>query len=92
MTTSRSPLRVLKAQADKIAAIIKAVERGEPVDVMFAEKLKAARDKECFTVGVLMDDKVIKIDLPWSILHDTSQTGLAEYILKQMRGSREAVH
>lgn len=31
MTTSQSPLRVLKAQADTIAAKLKAVERGEKI-------------------------------------------------------------
>lgn len=43
MTTSHSPLRALKAQADKIAAMLKAVDRGEKVDVRFADHPAAAR-------------------------------------------------
>lgn len=91
MTTSHSPLRVLKAQADKIATMIKAAERGEAIDVQFAEKITAARKTGNFIIGVIMDDKVIKLTLTWSTIHDSSEAGLAEYILKQMRGSRDTL-
>lgn len=89
MTTSQSPLRVLKAQADSIAKTIKQAERGEPVPLEFAAKLRAARAKNEFVVGVVMDDKLIKITLPWMLLQNTSEVALAAYILKHMRGERE---
>jgi len=89
MTTKHSPLRVLKAQADNIAATLKAAERGEKIDVRFAEKIEAARATDSFTVGIVMDDKVIKIEMPWVTIRETSEVGLAEYILRQMRESRE---
>ena len=92
MTTSHSPLRVLKAQADKIAAMLKAVDRGEKIDVRLAEKIEAACGKENIKFGVVMDDKVVTVDMPWAILRETSEVGLAEYILKQMRGARDAVN
>ena len=92
MTTSRSPLSALKSQADKIAATLKAFERGEKIDVRFAEKIEAARGKESFKVGIIMDDKVITIDMPWATMRGTSEVGLAEYILKQMRGARDVVN
>lgn len=92
MTTKHSPLSALKAQADKIAAMIKAAERGEQIDARFAEKLAAARAKESFKVGIVMDDKVITIEMPWSTIRDTNECGLAEYILKQMRETRDVVH
>lgn len=88
MTTSQSPLRVLKAQADKVAATLKAAERGEPIDIRFAEKIAAARGRESFKFGIVMDDKVITIDMPWELINNTSEVGIAEYILKQMRGAR----
>jgi hypothetical protein len=91
MTTARSPLRILKAQADKIAATLKAAERGEKIDVRFAEKIEAARGKDAFTVGIMMDDKLIKIEMPWATIRSTSEVGLAEYILRQMRGARDTV-
>lgn len=91
MTTKRSPLRVLEAQAEKIAATIKAAERGEPVPATFAEKLVEAREKETVSVGIVMDDKVVKLDLPWATIRSTSKSGLAEYILGLMRETRRVV-
>ena len=83
MTTAQSPLRALKAQADKIAMTIKAAERGE--------KIEAARKTDSFTVGVMMDDKLIKIEMPWTLIKATSEVALAEYILNQMRESRDTI-
>ena len=91
MTTSHSPLSQLKAQADKIAATLKAAERGEQIDVRFAEKIEAARSKDSFKVGIVMDDKVITIEMPWATIRGTNEVGLAEYILNQMREARDTV-
>ena len=90
MTTKHSPLRALKAQADNIAFMLKAAERGDKIDVRFAEKIEAARNEESIVFAVFMDDKIIKIDMPWVKLRETSEVGLAEYILKQMREDRES--
>jgi hypothetical protein len=92
MTTSHSPLSVLKAQADKIAAMLKAVDRGEKIDMRFAQKIEAARGKESIKFGVVMDDKVVIVDVPWATLRETSEVGLAEYILKLMRGALDAIN
>lgn len=91
MTTSHSSLSRLKGQADKIAQMIKASERGEKIDVRFAEKIREARTKEVFVVGIAMDDKFLKIDIPWVTIRQTSEVALAAYILKQMKGSRETL-
>lgn len=90
MTTSHSPLRVLKAQANKIAATIKAVERGDAGAYDPGGKIAAARTRESVTFGVVMDDKTLKIEMPWAKIRETSESGIAEYILKQMRGARNA--
>lgn len=92
MTTKHSPLSKLKAQADQIAARLKAFERGEPIDIRFAEKLEAARAKDSFKVGIVMDDKIITIEMPWATMRGTNEVGLAEYILNQMREARDAVN
>jgi hypothetical protein len=89
MTTKHSPLSALRTQADKIAAIIKAAERGEKVDAQFTERIEAARGKESFKVGIAMDDKIITIEMPWATIRSTSEIGLAEYILNQMREARD---
>ena len=88
MTTKHSPLHLLKAQADKIAAMIKAAERGERIGVRFAEKIAAARAKPSLKIGVVMDDKVFTLDLPWTTIRGTSEAGLAEYVVNLMREAR----
>lgn len=90
MTTSLSPLRDLKAQADKIAATLKAVDRGEKVANDPAGKIAASIAKGVVKIGVVMDDKVITLEMSWVTVRATSEAGMAEYILKLMRGSREA--
>ncbi|RUV12033.1 MAG: hypothetical protein E5X38_07400 [Mesorhizobium sp.] len=92
MTTKHSPLRVLKAQADKAAAMLKAAERGEKIDVRFAARIAAARYKESFKFGIVMDDKVITIDMPWALIRSTGEVALSEYILDQMRETRHVVN
>lgn len=92
MTTKHSPLSALKAQADKIAVTLKAAERGEKIDVRFAEKIDAAREKESFKVGIIMDDKVISIEMLWTTIRATSESGLSEYIVRQMREARDAIN
>lgn len=91
MTTKHSSLSVLKAQADKIAMLLKAAERGEKMNVPFAEKIEAARDKECIKFAVVMDDKIITIELSWAQVKETSEVGIAEYILNLMRESRSTI-
>lgn len=92
MTTSHSPLRVLKTQADNIARVMKAVERGEnPVEDR-GGKIAAARNRGSVKFGVVMDDKVVTLDMPWATIQAHSEVSLSEWILKLMRGSREAHH
>lgn len=87
MSTARSPLRKLQAEAGQIAARLKAVERGDP-----AGKIATARQQASITFGVVMDDKVLKIEMPWKTIRETSESGLAAWILKHMRDQRDAVH
>jgi len=92
MTTSRSPLRVLKAQADHIAKLVKAISRGESPVEDRGGKLAAARNRDSVKLGVVMDDKVLTIDIRWATIRETSEVGIAEFILKYMRGARDAAH
>lgn len=85
MTTSRSPLSALRSQSDGIASALKAAERGERVHAIFAEKIEEARGRPSIRVGVVMDDKVINMDLPWTTIRNLSEVALSEYILRQMR-------
>jgi hypothetical protein len=91
MTTAQSPLNYLKRQADAIAKSLKAIERGEMVASDPAGKLAAARERDGLSIALVMDDKVLKIDLAWAKIKDTSEAGISEFIVKHMRESRETV-
>jgi hypothetical protein len=84
MTTARSPLRVLKAQADRIAKMLKAIERGEDGRADVGGKIAAARAKASVSFAVAMDDKVVKVELSWTAIHTASESQIAKFILEQM--------
>lgn len=92
MTTKRSPLSKLKAQANNIAKMLKAFERVEKIDFRFADKLEAARGNDVIKFAVVMDDKIIKIDMPWATIRETSEVGIAAWILDQMREARQTAN
>jgi hypothetical protein len=91
MTTAQSPLHVLKAQADRAAHMLKGAERGEFPKVSFVEKLKQARANEAVTFAVVMDDKIIKIEMAWSLIRETDEAGIAEFILDRMCEAKQVV-
>jgi hypothetical protein len=92
MSTARSPLRKLKAEADRIAAQMKALERGEVNAPDPAGKVAAARKRDTITFGVVMDDKILKIEMPWATIRELSEAGISAWILKHMREQRDVVH
>jgi hypothetical protein len=83
MTTKASPYRVLKAQADKIASALKAPG---------ARARSKHPLKETVKVGIVMDDKVITLEMSWGLIAETTEPALAEYIVDQMRETSAAVH
>lgn len=88
MTTSRSPLRVLKAQADKIARIVKAIERGEEVMEDVGGKIAASRASGFTQFAIAMDDKVILIEMSWRKIAASSEAAISAMVLKEMREER----
>ena len=92
MTTKHSSRSALKKQSDAIADLLKRAERGEKIDAKYAEKIEAARKEQVFNVGILMDDKVITVAIPWATIRDTSQMGLSEYILNLMQEKRHVIN
>jgi hypothetical protein len=74
-----------------MAMLLKKAERGEHIPGDNG-KLAAARDKDSVKFAVVMDDKIISIDMLWATISTTSEHGIAEYILKHMRDARDAVN
>ena len=67
----------------------KIIGRGEnPVEDR-GGKLAAARARDVVKVGIVMDDKVLMIDLPWSTIDGMGEVAISQYILKLMREERE---
>lgn len=85
MTTARSPVAAIAAQAGKIAATLKAAERGDPITSRFAEKIEQARTRAAFKVAIVMDDKIITVELPWATICNASEADLAAFIVEQMQ-------
>lgn len=86
MTTSKSPLGQLRAQADQIATLLKAAERGEKIEAQFARKIEEARTRESIKLGIVMDDKVLTPEIPWTVIRELGQAELSRWIVRQMRG------
>lgn len=86
MTTSNSPLHKLKAQADNIAKIIKAVERGEKVAADPVGKMAAALARGLVKFGIVMDDKIITMEMPTALIRETTEAGISEFVVNHMRG------
>lgn len=92
MTTKNSPISRLRKQADNIAHLLLAAERGEKINTQFAEKVEAARGKPSINIAVVMDDKIISLDLKWEVIRSSGQAGLSEYILGLMKEERRALN
>lgn len=44
------------------------------------------------TFAVMMDDKILSIEMPWATIRETSERGISEYVLKHMRGARDTIN
>lgn len=88
MTTSKSPFRRIKAQADNMARILKAIERGERVAEDRAGKIAAALKRGVVKFGIVMDDKIITVEMPTAVIRETTESAISEYIVKHMRGTQ----
>jgi hypothetical protein len=75
-----------------MATALKAVERGEQIAADPGGKIAAARARESVKFAVAMDDRILSIEMSWVTIRATSEAGIAEYILKQMRDVRDAAH
>jgi hypothetical protein len=94
VTTKDSPIVKLRQQADKIAEALKAAERGEEIVIHSrrAGKVEAARARASVVFAVCMDDKIIKIEMSWATIRETSEAGLSEWIVNHMRELHPDVH
>ena len=88
MSTSRTTLSKLKAQADSIAKSLKAIERGETIVTDPGGKLRESLKRGVVNLAVAMDYKVITVEMAWSEIKKHSEASLSAYFLKYMQGQR----
>lgn len=85
MTTKHSSRAKLKTQADQIAKTLKGFYDGKIPDGQFVQKLKDARAKDGVTFGIIvMDDKVLKIEMPWTVVATSTERAISEWIVSKM--------
>lgn len=85
MTTKDSPVDKIKAQADKIALLLKNIERGIPILGHDAKKIEEAKKREFFKFAIIMDDKTISIEIPWVVIRANNENQLSEWIMYFMQ-------
>lgn len=83
MSTSNSPIEKLRAEAERISIRLKEMETGENL-----HGLSHLRLKDPMTMGIIQDDKVIKITIAWKTIKETTEEALTEYILGLMQGKK----
>lgn len=88
MITSQSPRSAIKAQSDMIAKLLKAVERGERPIEDIGGKIAASLASGKVKAGIVMDDKLVTLEMPWIMIKATSEVGLSEMIGRYMRGGK----
>lgn len=89
MTTSSSPIQKIKAEATKIAQTLKQAERGQYPNQTFRQRIEESKLRGIFVVGIAMDDKIIKVEIPWDTIKATPEKELTTYIVDLMQGKEQ---
>lgn len=86
MTTSKSPPHQLRAQAHRIAETLKQAEAGKPIANDPLGKIEASKARGYIDFAIVMDDKTLKIEIPWEKIRELSGPLLCDFIYDLMRG------
>lgn len=79
MTNKNSPPEKLKEQADRMAYGIKSLEQNMKV-----------KERPYIKFGVAMDDKLLTMQIEWTVIRDTSAEALSALIMKHMQEKTES--
>lgn len=88
MSTSSSPAWKLKAEADKMARMLKSAELGEKLPNDPAGKMAAARKTDRIKFALVMDDKILTIEMTWARIKEMREREISEFIVGHMRGGQ----
>lgn len=79
MTTASSPVTILRAQARRAALALKTAER-TGVGVKAGD-----REKPEVKFAVVMDDKTMVIEMPWTMIKELTVEELTTFIVREMQ-------
>lgn len=88
MTTKNSPAAYIKVQADTMAKMLKQIAAGKLPKGWDKSKVAAALLKDSIVVGIVMDDNVLKLTIPWTIIRTYTEEAISEWIAQQMKDER----
>lgn len=88
MTTKNSPAAYIKVQADTMAKMLKQIAAGKLPSGWDKSKVAAALLKDSIVVGIVMDDNVLKLTIPWTIIRTYTEEAISEWIAQQMKDER----
>jgi len=81
MSNSNSPFEKLHAEANKMAKHMKAMYRREIV--------VAGRDKPEITIGIMQDDKFIKMTVAWECIGKSTEKQIRDFVLQYTQGEKK---
>jgi hypothetical protein len=84
VTTAKSPPSELRAQAHKIADSLKRAAAGEKIANDPQGRIEASKARGYIDFAIVMDDKILKIEVPWQTIRDLALPLLCDFIFDQM--------
>jgi len=90
MTTTKSPSQALRAQAHKIAETLKHAAAGEKIANDPAGRIEASKARGFIDFAIVMDDKILKIEIPWQTINELALPLLCDFIFDQMSETKHA--
>lgn len=92
MTTAKSPPEQLRAQAHKIATALKDAALGKPVANDPLGKIEASKARGYIDFAIAMDDKILKIQIPWATINELALPLLCDFIFDQMSEAKHVAN
>lgn len=90
MTNQRTGLRELQRRSDKMAAKLKAWERGDIASDVTG-KIAEWRKRDVVAFSVPVDEGAVTFEMPWAVIAEASEAELSFFILKGVRETRDGV-
>jgi hypothetical protein len=82
----------LRQEAHKIASKLKAAANGEKIASDPLGKIEASKARGYLDFAIAMDDKILKIQIPWTTINDLALPLLCDFIYDQMSEAKNVAN